>query len=307
MGGGGGILGPSDPRRLRDRLREAERGARDAKFETEVSGLIGQTLAAYNSRDVDGPREMLDTVRRELGDEVEGAVELLFGGSVAKHTYVNGLSDVDALVLLDREEVVAEPPSVLRSVFTECLRARFGRNSVREGVLAVTLMHGDKSIQLLPAIREGAGFKIASSDGAHWSKIDPERFAEELTKANQNMDGKLVPTVKLAKGILAGLPEQRRLTGYHTEALAVQAFQDYEGTRTPKAMLAHFFDQAPTLVSQPIRDSTGQSTYVDEYLGEPGSVRRQVVADALGRVARRIRNADGAQSVPRWRDLLGGP
>jgi hypothetical protein len=71
-------------------------------------------------------------------------------------------------------------------------------------------------------------------------------------------------------------------------------------------MLGRFFEAAPRLVQTPVVDSTGQSMYIDEYLGEAGSIRRQVVADALDRVARKIRNADGAQSVSRWQELLGG-
>jgi len=36
---------------------------------------------------------------------------------------------------------------------------------------------------------------------------------------------------------------------------------------------------------------------VDDYLGGAGSLERRLVGDALDRVARRIRNADSAQSV----------
>jgi hypothetical protein len=120
------------------------------------------------------------------------------------------------------------------------------------------------------------------------------------------MDGKLVPTIKLAKGIIAGLPDQRRLTGYHIEVLAVAIFKGYAGPRTPKAMLRHFFENLPDAVRQPRRDATGQSVYLDDYLGERDSLQRRIVADAMDRIARRIRNADGAHSVPMWRELLGG-
>jgi hypothetical protein len=118
------------------------------------------------------------------------------------------------------------------------------------------------------------------------------------------MDGKLVPCIKLAKAIIATLPEQRQLTGYHTESLAIQVFKDYKGPKTSKAMLRHFFENAPGHVKEPIRDSSGQSVYVDEYLGEANSLGRRIAADALGRIARKIRNADGARSVERWRELF---
>jgi hypothetical protein len=119
------------------------------------------------------------------------------------------------------------------------------------------------------------------------------------------LDGKLVPTIKLAKAIMAQLPEQQQLSGYHTESLAIDIFRNYEGPKTPKAMVAQFFEKAQERVKSPIKDSTGQSIHVDEYLGQPDSLKRRIVADALGRVARKIANADGAQSLDMWRQILG--
>src|SRR6185436_16406698 len=150
----------------------------------------------------------------------------------------------------------------------------------------------------------GEKYKIASYDGEGWSRVDPAGFAKALTRANKAMDGKLVPCIKLAKAIIATLPEQRRLTGYHTESLAIQVFHNYDGPKTPKHMIRYFFENAPDHVKQPIRDSSGQSVHVDEYLGEANSVERRIIADALGRIARRIRNADGARSLEGWRELF---
>ena len=158
--------------------------------------------------------------------------------------------------------------------------------------------------QLLPAIREGRGCKIASSDGKQWSRINPRNFARALTKANKATDGKLVPCIKLAKAIIATLPEKRRLSGYHTESLAIKIFKDYSGVKNTRAMLHHFFEQASTHVRQPIVDSTGQSVHVDEYLGPANSLPRRIVADSMNRIARQMKNADGARSVARWRELF---
>ena len=173
-----------------------------------------------------------------------------------------------------------------------------------KGNLAVTLTQGDKSIQLLPAIRSGSGFKISSSDGKQWSQISPRGFAKALTKANKAMSGKLVPTVKLAKAIIAKLPEQRQLSGYHVESLAISIFKGYEGPKTPKAMLSHFFEQATSHVKKPVADSTGQSVHVDEYMAGANSLQRKIASNALGRIARRMKNADGAGSIDRWKDIL---
>jgi hypothetical protein len=175
---------------------------------------------------------------------------------------------------------------------------------VSVGKLAVTLNHDGKTIQLLPALRVGDKFKISSTDGKEWSKINPVGFADALTKANKAMDGKLVPCIKLAKSIIATLPEKRQLTGYHTESLAINIFRDYDGPKTPKDMIRHFFEKAPEYVNKPIVDSTGQSIYVDEYLDKADSLERRIVADALGRIARKMKNADGARSLESWKELF---
>lgn len=304
MSGSGGFLGPSDPKSLRDRLRDSERRDLSDSYETDVAEYLGEKLAAYNSRDVDGTKRLLDRIRDELSDEIEDSLDLVFGGSVAKHTYVDGLSDIDALVLLKTKQGQTESPQALRSTFAEKLMSVFGRDCVDVGRLAVTLTVGDETVQLLPAFRHGEGFRISSGDGQSWASIRPKSFTDRLTARNQEMGGKLVPTVKLAKAIIADLPEKRRLTGFHTEVLAVKVFEGYDGPRTHRAMLRHFFESVPDHVKTPMRDPTGQSQFVDDYLGSRGSVERRVVADALGRIARKMKNADGAADVSRWRDLL---
>jgi hypothetical protein len=302
--GGGFFSGKVSPDDLARKTREAEEKAQDEAFETEVAGFLASELAQYNDRDVDGTQRVFEAVKKDLQSDCGGTVDLLFGGSISKHTYVDGLSDVDALVLMERTELKRKEPKELQRFLADCLRARYGKDSVTLGKLAVTLTHEGQTIQLLPALRDGKKFKIASYDAKGWSRIDPVGFAEALSRANKAMDGKLVPCIKLAKSIIATLPEQRQLTGYHTESLAIQVFKGYNGPKTPKAMVPFFFDKAPDHVKQPIRDSSGQSVYVDEYLGEADSLERRIVADALGRIARKIRNADGARSLERWKELF---
>src|SRR5207249_11392868 len=121
------------------------------------------------------------------------------------------------------------------------------------------------------------------------------------TKANHALSNNLVPTIKLAKAIIASFPDQQRLSGYHVEALALKAFEGYEGEKVHAKLLKHFFEKASNLVLKPTKDVTGQSTFVDEDLGKSGNERRQAVSTALQRVARRI---DNARSVEEWREIL---
>lgn len=245
MGGTGGFFtGGHTPRDLARQTREAETKARTDAFETEVGECLGELLGDINDRDSEATQRLLDDVKAGLADEGIGTIDILFGGSVAKHTFVNGISDVDALVLFDRDKWADRSPAEVKQMLADVVRERCGAETVSVGLLAVTVAHADTTIQLLPALRFRQQFQIAESDGREWSPIAPRRFAKALTTANKEWGGKLVPCVKLVKAIMASLPERRQLTGYHTEALAIKVFGEYQGAKTSQAMLRHFFDHA---------------------------------------------------------------
>lgn len=306
MGGSGGRYFSSyTPNEFRDKVREAEAQDRDEVFEANANQLIADYLAQFNARDTAGINKALETIKTELTDQLEGTVDLLFGGSVAKRTYVDGLSDVDALLLLNSTVTAELSPGQIKENCAERLREVFGRDNVWVGQLAVTVKTGDLEIQLVPATRAGEHFQIGSANGVDWERIRPRKFAAKLTEANGQLGNKLVPVIKLVKAALAQLPDQKKLSGYHVEALALKIFGDYQGELTSRAMVKHFFKQSPQHLAQPILDVTGQSEHVDGYLGDAGSLQRRVVADACDRIGRRMHNADAAKDLTLWRQLFG--
>ncbi len=307
MGGSGGgyFLGIDDPIDQANKIRDSEQKEKDAAFETEVNGFLTSELATYNDRDVETVQDIIENLKDDLKDQIEGTVNLLFGGSIAKHTYVDGLSDVDALVLFDKKELIGNTPQQLLNLLAQNLMGRYGKENVRIGTLAVTVSMEGIDIQLLPAQQIGDSLKISSSDGKEWSQIRPRKFSEVLTKINQQKSGKVIPTIKLAKAIVKTLPEKQQLAGYHIESLSVEIFKSYNGVMTPKAMLTHFFNEASSSVKSPIKDSTGQSIHVDDHLGPKDSTARRIVSTALDRISRKIKNSDGMRSVISWEKIFG--
>lgn len=296
------------PANVAKRLLQSQDQVASAEFKTSVSQLHNDLLAGFNQRDSERIQEHLRSVKEHLGSEVSGTVDFLFGGSVAKHTYVDGLSDVDSLMEISNTELAKLSSTEALDRVTEILRKRMGDEAqVTHGALAVTLAFPDGlSIQLLPAFKTDDGLKIPSAQTAgQWSEINPQTFQQALTSRNQDCGNKLVPTVKLAKAIIGTLPESKRLSGYHVESLAIAAFRNYEGDRSTSAMLPHFFETAKQLVLEPIRDRTGQSIHVDGYLGPAGSQARQEASHLLERMAKRIRIANLYGSIPQWKDLFG--
>jgi hypothetical protein len=276
-----------------------------SRNEQEITSLITQALAAINDRDVETVNARLDAIRDALSDDVEEFERLRFGGSVAKHTWVDGLSDIDSLVMLRRQAGDGSPQAALAEL-KRVLEARLGRTDVEEirvGRLAVTVRYrDDDEIQLLPAIRSGDHVRISDSSGTGWSSgIDPSVFAQALTNTNQQQGRLVVPTVKLAKAVLVNTLGDNAPSGYHVEALAVAAFRNYNGSRNYRDMLAHLFHSAADGVRRPTRDITGQSVNVDENLGPAESGARITLSRRLAALAKTV---ESARSASEWRQLL---
>lgn len=301
----GGSSGSYDPPRIRSEVRELEGTIDRADYETHVAQLLSTALANANDRDAALIETHLGSIKEAIEKESDGFVDLRFGGSVSKNTYVAGVSDVDALVVINESELADKTPLEVRDYFIARLRERLPDTDVQPDGFAVNVRHADGLVQLVPVKRHGEDYLLPSPDCREWSRTRPRAFTEALTAVNREQNGKVVPTIKLAKVALADMPENRRPSGYHLESLAVELFSGYEGPKTPKAMLTYFFALASQRVLRPITDRTGQSRYVDAALGLSGSLERQILSDGLGRIARRLQNADGAGSLDQWKRVLG--
>ena len=118
------------------------------------------------------------------------------------------------------------------------------RTDVSTGKLAVTVRYSDGvEIQILPAIKTKSGIRIPDPKSNGWSRvIRPEKFAEKLTKVNQENQGRVIPAIKLTKGLAARSiqREKDKISGYHLESLAIEAFKNYKGSHDRKRMVNHF-------------------------------------------------------------------
>ena len=304
MGGsGGGFSSFSDPSESANKIRKAEQDSLDKSYDSDVNNYLNDVLSEINDRPVEEINKRLETIQKAIESDLDGFIDLAFGGSVNKHTYVNGLSDIDSLAVLNNNELSAKTPREVLTYFAERLQKRLPSTNITVGNLAVTVKYSDgKEIQILPAVKTATGYKIAASDGSNnWSNVvKPRKFAEKLTFVNKKNGNKVVPVIKLAKAIMSSFPEKRKLSGYHTESLAIEVFKNYSGPIQTKAMLKHFFSEASKKVMNPIADSTGQSIHVDDYLGSRRSNIRRMVSDSLSQISRRMNNADAKRDSESW-------
>lgn len=312
MGGSGGSGWSSSNLSGIDKLvQQANEQTNALSYTSEVNSLLQDALQRYNDRDTDAINKHIEDLKKAIEKELEEeSVNLNFGGSVRRHTFIDGLSDVDILVLINQTSLQGKTPKEVLEYFAGQIKQQLPNTEVfPPGKLAVTVRYSDGcEVQLLPAIKTATGFKIASSiDENQWSNVvRPEAFARKLTAVNKACSGKVVPVIKLFKAAVKEVfPTNLKISGYHAESLAIEAFERYEGRKTYKDMLNHLCRTASDRVKVPIKDRTGQSIHVDDYLGSENSKERNRVSSCLGRLATRLEKADRLQSLEEWQKLLG--
>jgi hypothetical protein len=311
MGGGGGGGGPYynvRPQELQNRVKEAnEEIARN--FSPKLQDYLNHKLSEFTHLNSEAVGEHQEEVERALEPLFEHRWNLRHdlrqGGSVAKHTYVDGISDVDTLVVLRDLNTKNYSPQQIKHILAKQLEKEIEGASIRVGNIAVTIAYKDGlEVQVIPAVRDGNRLHVPSWSGDGWSKINPRTFVDALSRRNAENNAKVVPVIKLAKSIISSWPIAVRLSGYHVESLAIDAFRKYQGEKTTVAMLPHLFERAATTVLTPMKDSTGQSVHVDSYLGRTRSEERQKAAHWCSQVAKRMRNATTQGSLSQWKELF---
>ena len=260
----------------------------DDRFNEYCEALLAQ-YTRKNTQTVTQRLESLCGFLRQKGN----VVQTMFGGSVRKGTYVTGLSDVDALLIVNQSSLVNQPPARAIEYVRDTIQDRLRQNTVSAGNLAVTVSYSDRTeIQILPAIRTNSGgVRIADPGSNQWSNVArPDDFARKLAKVNTARDGRVVPIIKLAKAMADCFISRpsRKISGYHMESLAIDAFKDYQGPLDPKSMLIHVLEHSMDAVKNPITDSTGQSRYVDDKLGRADSGPRKRASTYFGQMRGKV-------------------
>jgi len=306
MGGGGystfdiGPFSPSIERKI-----AAAQEKEQLEFISNVNDYLSTILALFNGRDREATNRKLDRLQELLGNEFE-VDKILFSGSVAKHTDIDGISDVDSLVILDRQELKEKKPGEVLDAFYSILDSKLPRSEIadiKKGKLAVTVKFSDNiEIQLLPALKTKNTVAISSYDGTNWNETKPKEFQKLLSSANIKMNNALVPAIKLMKAVNDNLPLQKQLKGYHIEGIAVDSIKNYDGEKTPRALLLHIIAHASERILVPIKDKTGQSHMIDSYLGKADSIERKNISQTLSGLKRRL---ETATTIQQWKSVFG--
>src|SRR2546423_4393145 len=137
-GGGGGYFS-SDPRRVAKEVQTSHEASDAQEFEAQSNQGLQELLTQFNNRNNEAISRHLQEIKDVLSEDIEGTLDTRFGGSVAKHTFVDGLSDVDSLVLLNKSELSDQTPEAVKAFFADQLADNVRGATVKEGALAVTV------------------------------------------------------------------------------------------------------------------------------------------------------------------------
>jgi hypothetical protein len=304
----GSSTGPITEEKVESEIDSALENTKRLEFEAGVNERLKEALSSYNEKDTELVNERLNEIKELLSENLETSINIRRAGSWKKHTYIDGLSDVDCLFILNSPEFSGESPQQLLDELKKLLQKKLGNKVIVErGNLSLKITYENgPDLQILPALRNDKGLRIPSGDHDSWSRlINPEKFANLLTETNKRLNGNVIPVIKMVKGAVIGTGSNPDMKGYHVEALAVEIFQGYQGEQTKKAMLEYFFLRASEMVRKPIKELSGQSQYVDDYLGDSGSVERENVSMELKRISDGLAKADKNFSVDDWFNNIG--
>ena len=290
------------PAGLEDSLAQTRQQAAEA----EVAAVFRDALAQINQIDTEALNKHKEGIFQALKSTFEEADRLVGGGSYSQHTYVNGISDIDMLFILDTFSASKIPnkenSKAVLADMEKRLRQRFPNSQIKSGRMAVTIKFSDGlEVQVLPAFRYHSGYRVPDYRGDGWTLARPNIFSKLLQQRNKEMGGQLVPCIRLAKQICDN--HGLEVKSYHLSNMAVKAFEQYTGPRSNEEMLRHLFNKAKELTATRTRDITGQGTYVDGYL--TSNAQRIRLAQQLGAIEQQIARAEG--NGDRWRKLLQLP
>jgi Second Messenger Oligonucleotide or Dinucleotide Synthetase domain len=239
-------------------------------------------------------------------------------GSYRRHTKTKPLKDVDVMFVLgDNEKWRREkPPIEMLQAFEKCLKKTFGDVEIGRRAVTVTLDknyypedHEGKvlSIDAIPAFEAGKEvYEIPDKVTGKWVKTNPKKHMEQATEKNDELDGRWVPLVKMAKGWnrANGKPiKPSFLVEVMAEGLVEAPFSDYPNE------VRNLFAALEANVGSSWPDPAGLGPPVsDQMTPELVSVARKALQEAQRKAALAMRAEEtGRQgdALRIWREVLG--
>ena len=254
------------------------------------------TLASDPKRDREKHMQYRNKAEDAINNGISGSVDIVYAGSVAKGTYVEGVSDVDNHVRINGTSLERMSPDKVKAYMIQQLSRLPNVKSVTETSRTVTVKsRNGTEMQFVPVIQTKNGYRVA--DGNRWSNVVYEkRFRRDFQRTNKKCGGRLTALIRILKKENATDPKSQRMSGHHIEVMANRIFKQAPVSKTTslKEMYEYYHQHASRHIRHRMRDVTGQSDYVDKRsLGGPDSEARRSLSRRFASRARRMNHSGG--------------
>ena len=256
------------------------------------------TSTPTSKRDFERHMQNRNEAEDAINEGIDDSVDIVYAGSVAKGTYVEGVSDVDNHVRINGTSLENKRPAEVKAYIRQQLSKLPNVKSVTETSRTVTVTYRDGTeMQYVPVIKTKNGYRVA--DGKRWSNVVYEnRFRRDFQRTNKKCGGRLTSLIRILKTDNASDPKSQRMSGHHIEVMANRIFKQAPAskTKTLMSMYGYYQQHASRHIRHRMRDVTGQSTYVDKRsLGGPDSESRRALSRRFASRARRMNSLGGNQ------------
>lgn len=256
---------------------------------------------------LDGLRQNLELTPTELEkviDRKDNLIENLLvtlnidqetvflSGSYDRMTRIRPLNDIDVFVVLhddekDKYRWVENGASKLLTKIKDQVKSisDYSRSEVKVDGQAVTLTYSDGfGFDIVPAFVSGSKYEIPHSPNA-WTTADPKGQKTHLSDKNTQLEGRLVPLVKMMKqwNVHHGRPIN---SSYYLELLCNQSFPIIIPTRELD-LLIYVFNQLQSKIMSATVDPV-LFTWVGDHMT---TIQRETAKKKLAKAEERCKNA----------------
>lgn len=238
-------------------------------------------------------------------------------GSYDRHTLTRYLSeaDIDLMVVLhygdNKNWDTYSGTSAVLSEFKRILQNKYPKTTMAMDGNCVTMALTDFRLDVVPAFKvtddtNGDYYKIPDINRSEWLPTNPFAFADLMTQVNKNMNGAFKPLIKMVKGW--NRDEGWLIKSFHLEAMMYHRYASYSRRYSYASMLALFFKDLPTYLSQTCYDPIMQDR-LDDYLDSgnrrSNAIQKANTAASLSKAALDCEESDPKRAIEYWKTLMG--
>lgn len=235
--------------------------------------------------------------------------EDFISGSFGRNTATSPISDVDIVIILNRDQIGdADPSGVLEQV-QAALDAAYPNKEhpiLQNRSVGISFSGTGIDFDVVPAFKHAGILQIPDRETNRWIPTDPKLHKDLCNKANDDANKKLKPLVKAAKQWNGALPE-KVVRSFHLEVMAYTLLKGAQGGYAEA--LAGLFAGLVEQVRYSCPEPAGLGDPLDSDMTPADRDRAaKAFADAADQAKRAIEFASAGQTAYAhwlWRELLG--